>query len=278
LASKGFTVTFLGVGGSCSVSSHRRARYGSNTSCVMVEAGEHLIILDMGTGLVRLPDFIGSKEIKRADILLSHFHCDHIEGFPFFKPFFTGERFDIYASASETVDTVGALSGYMKRPYLPIGLVDFRAEMLCHNISEPSFVLSSGVQVHTFALNHPGSATAYRLEYGGRSLVYGCDHEPRPDESGFIEFCRETDLLIYDAFFTGEEFASGVYKGWGHSHHEAGLEVAKAAKAKRLAFTHHHINRSDDDLDAFAVSMRELSAEAQPEIIVAAEGLQICLD
>jgi phosphoribosyl 1,2-cyclic phosphodiesterase len=273
MAASDFTVTFLGVGGSCSVGSPRRARYGANTPCVMVEAGDSLVILDMGTGLARLPEFRENKQTDRADILLSHFHCDHIEGLPFFNPFFASGRFDIYACPPENTDTERVLSGYMKNPYMPIGFADFRAELRWHDLNEPSFVTASGIPIKTFALNHPGGATGYRLEHEGHSLVYCCDHEPRSDERPLVEFCRDTDLIIYDAFFTSAEYATGQYTGWGHSHHEAGFALAQAAAAKCIAFTHHHIRRSDDALDALAARL----GERQPPILMASEGMKIDL-
>jgi phosphoribosyl 1,2-cyclic phosphodiesterase len=274
LASNDFTVTFLGVGGSCSLGSPRRVRYGANTPCVMVESEGRLLILDMGTGLARLPEFVEKDRTNSADILLSHFHCDHIEGLPFFKPFFSGGRFDIYASPTGNEDTQSILAGYMRKPYMPIGFADFRAELNFHDLNAPSFVTAGGFQVQTIALNHPDGATGYRLEHQGRSLVYCCDHEPRPDESALVELCRETDLIIYDAFFTTDEYQTGQYRGWGHSHHEAGLALARAAKAKRIAFTHHHTRRSDDDLDTIAAEL----PEQQPLAIIAAEGMKIALD
>ena len=78
-------VKFLGVGGSCSVSKPSRTRYGSNTSTVLIKTRNRPLIIDMGTGMALL------REVNEADILISHFHYDHIEGMPFFSPFYYGK-------------------------------------------------------------------------------------------------------------------------------------------------------------------------------------------
>ena len=69
----------------------RRKTAGGDTTCVEIQAGNNLIILDAGTGFRAL----GLDLIKRsngkpivADILISHTHWDHICGIPFFAPAF----------------------------------------------------------------------------------------------------------------------------------------------------------------------------------------------
>ena len=244
-----FTVTFLGVGGSCSAGDRRRVRYGSNTSCVLVRVGERPIILDMGTGLVRLTGTAGNDVLRGADILLSHFHYDHIEGMPFFEPLFVDGRFDIYARPPETSDVKTTITNFFKDPYLPIKYNYYNAELHCHDLLTPSFTTATGIEVSTMPLNHPGGCTGYRIEYDGHVLVYLSDHEHTGDETATVQFSAGADLIIYDAHFTRAEYDTGRFIGWGHSHHEAGLKLAETAGAGRIAFTHHAIWRTDDELD-----------------------------
>jgi phosphoribosyl 1,2-cyclic phosphodiesterase len=54
-----------------------------------VRCGDRLIIFDGGTGLRPLGDsLMKSGAPIDADILLSHCHIDHVNGVPFFAPFF----------------------------------------------------------------------------------------------------------------------------------------------------------------------------------------------
>ena len=60
-------------------------RFGGNTSCVEVAAGNDRLILDAGTGIRLLgQQVLSASPAKEATILLTHFHWDHIQGFPFF--------------------------------------------------------------------------------------------------------------------------------------------------------------------------------------------------
>ena len=47
-----FNVKFRGVRGSFPVADKKFLKFGGNTSCVEVNVGGHLIILDAGTGIV----------------------------------------------------------------------------------------------------------------------------------------------------------------------------------------------------------------------------------
>ena len=92
-----FRIKFRGVRGSYPVAHKDFLKYGGNTACVEVQVGGHLIILDAGTGIISLgaelmQNYIASGSTLndripvKANILLSHMHLDHIQGFTFFKP------------------------------------------------------------------------------------------------------------------------------------------------------------------------------------------------
>ena len=70
---------------------HVRQTAGGNTSCVEINAGDDLFIMDAGTGIrplgIKLMQESKGNPVK-ANILLSHTHWDHICGIPFFIPAF----------------------------------------------------------------------------------------------------------------------------------------------------------------------------------------------
>ena len=81
-----FTVTFWGVRGNVPAPGAHTLRYGGNTACVEVKAGEQHLIFDGGTGLVAL----GRALMQRsntidASLFFTNTHWDRIQGFPFFS-------------------------------------------------------------------------------------------------------------------------------------------------------------------------------------------------
>jgi len=148
-----------------------------------------------------------------------------------------------------------------------------------------------GIRVRTTILNHPGLALAFRLEAGGKSLVYATDNEPCPPtgtaadpdspclkgnhEASLARFAANTDLLISDAQFTPEEYAKHV--GWGHSSIRDAVRFGIAAQARRLALFHHAPERTDDQIDALVAECRaELDRSGiQLDCFAAKEGLTI---
>ena len=123
-----FGVRFWGVRGSLATSGPEFAQVGGNTSCVEVQLGNQLIILDAGSGLYRL----GCTLPRRIDatILLSHSHWDHIQGFPFFRPAYeAGTRLSVYGPGSETAQVEDALRRQMSAPHFPIPLSAMEAQV-----------------------------------------------------------------------------------------------------------------------------------------------------
>ncbi|MEG1584738.1 MAG: MBL fold metallo-hydrolase [Anaerovorax sp.] len=266
-----FTVEFFGVRGSTATNSSDKMEYGCNTSCVLVTAGEQHIILDMGTGIVSLGNFFIRQGLCDASVLLGHFHYDHIEGFPFFQPFYKEGSYRIYGRPRDGKSVRELLEGYMRQPYFPVTSEIFGADVTFYDLSETAeFTIGELLTVKAIESCHPGGATAYKLTLGGRSLVYLTDYEHgSPREQAITEFCNGAHMLIYDANFTQKEYDKGRYSGWGHSTCEAGVTLAKNAGVDKLVLTHHASKRTDDEI-------KELGQELQglyPRVIMAKEGL-----
>src|SRR5690606_20195458 len=64
--------------------------FGGNTPCIAVRtAAGDCLIFDAGTGIRELGRRLAAAgRPVRADIFLSHFHWDHIQGLPFFAPLY----------------------------------------------------------------------------------------------------------------------------------------------------------------------------------------------
>ncbi len=93
-----FTVHFWGVRGSIAVPGPKTVRYGGNTSCLEVRCGDHLIILDAGTGIRDLGDKLITECPIDTNRYITHTHFDHICGLPFFVLLFIpGNKITMWA-------------------------------------------------------------------------------------------------------------------------------------------------------------------------------------
>ena len=271
-----FTVRFWGVRGSVPTPGPETVRYGGNTSCVEVMCGSRRLIIDGGTGLRVLGRQMAAEGQVQADILLSHTHLDHIEGFPFFMPAFVpGNQFRIWAGhllpKATLEETLGRL---MSAPLFPVPLEAFGPQVKYYDFrAGDRLVLSDRIVVRTTMLNHPNDAVGYRIEFAGRAVCYISDtaHTPGETNQNVAGLIDGADLVIYDSMFNAAEFAERPH--WGHSTWEEAVRLAQLYHVKRLALFHHDPVRTDDELDALG----EKAAARQPGAFVAREGLTVAL-
>ena len=79
-------VKFWGVRGSYPAPGAETVKYGGNTACVEIRAGDRTIILDAGTGIIPLGRELARRRALEVILLFSHLHHDHTQGLPFFLP------------------------------------------------------------------------------------------------------------------------------------------------------------------------------------------------
>ena len=121
---KEWILTVWGVRGSIPVPSAGTMAYGGNTSCFSIEARDELVILDAGSGLVPLGvQLARQNRPRRAHILFSHLHLDHLIGLFGFRPFHNPDmEFHLYGD----VGLRQWLERLMGPPYWPVGFKDFQ--------------------------------------------------------------------------------------------------------------------------------------------------------
>jgi phosphoribosyl 1,2-cyclic phosphodiesterase len=275
-------LVFWGVRGSTPTLERETWRYGGNTPCVEVTApGGVRFILDCGTGLRMLGNkwiLLNGDTPTEAHILITHYHWDHIQGIPFFHPFYQSQgHFHFYGFQSKPLgpDSLRQVfEAQLASPYFPAGTSTMTALRSFREITGGEKWEIQGTRVSAAWVNHPQGCLGYRLDMPVGSIVYATDNEPGVPEldRSLRQFAHGADVLIYDAQYSPEQLSS-TRKGWGHSSWLEGVKIARDSKVKNLILFHHDPDSSDSTVDGF------LSAARQefPGTWAATEGMSVTL-
>ena len=271
-------VQFWGVRGTIPSPGPKTMRYGGNTTCVSIRFEDNrVLILDAGTGIREL-----GKALLETDeeifLLLTHYHWDHIQGFPVFGPIYQpGRRVLLLPGMNKA--TVFGLLAQMDGTHYPVRPEDLLSDTQFVASGSLDFLCENGIQVARIETNHPGGSSGYRIDHDGRSVVFLTDNELDPpneranDFADFVAFSRDADLLIHDAQYVPADMPAKW--GWGHSVVDHVRDLAVAAGVNQVVLTHHDPDRSDAELDQIQADADVWFARQAPHIqcTVAYEGL-----
>ncbi len=272
------------------------AGYGGNTPCVEVDVNGQSILIDAGTGIRGAGQSLLARGVKQIDLLLSHAHWDHIQGFPYFAPLEEESvtiRVHGLRQPPQSLSLREIFAGQQQAPFStrPIQQVRAKLEFIDHDDGD-QFNLGE-VRVTCRRLNHPGVAAGYRIESQTHTLAYISDADLDGehlhadglpdgfDEGHWLDQMRQNardlghsaDLLVCDTFFLPEEYEPL----WGHSCPDEFLRLAAEVKAAGVWLFHHRPGRTDSDLDSIVERYRPAAAAKGLQLHAAREGVEISL-
>jgi ribonuclease BN (tRNA processing enzyme) len=194
------------------------------TSCYAIKLGKSLLILDAGTGIRRL---IGSSAhllngITKVDILLSHFHLDHIIGLTYLSAI--DNDITVWGPGSFYPSTTGViLDNVTNPPYQPAALSTFCAvkDMETSGLSLRDFDVALSPQPL-----HSAPSVAMRVN---EQIVYCTD---TAFDVNNIQFARKCRLLLHEAW------PSSTTPPEGHSTPTQAATIAARAAVKELKLVH----------------------------------------
>ena len=272
---------FYGARGSIPICDAGFQQFGGNTTCFQITFPDinQIAIVDAGTGIRNLGRDLRAMGHTQEQIVLAftHFHWDHIQGFPFFTPAYDPKQkltILTLGEEQEVSDLREVFETQMQSRYFPVQLNHMGAEFRFVQIGKATEHLremnNAATSITALKLNHPGGAYGFRIERQGRVLVICTDVEHGDTiDANVVALAKGADLLVHDGQYTAEELEGR--RGWGHSSYDQALQVAEMAGVKRLAITHHDPGHDDE----FLTRMEKLCQERFKECVLAKEGMEL---
>jgi phosphoribosyl 1,2-cyclic phosphodiesterase len=246
--------------------------YGGNTTCFTLQTSQGMIIIDAGTGISTVSREIAAlPQLPALTLLFTHFHLDHIVGLPSLEPLYNANaHVTLMADPRRPGKWKKTLTTFMGKPYWPIGLGDVDAAMKMKDLPVKSDSMELyGANIAWFRVPHPQQCLAFRLRTRDTDIVVATDveYEPSRIAPAFVDFCRNTDFLIFDAQYLPAEYRA--HRGWGHSTWEVAALAAARINAGQLILTHHAPERTDEEIETIVTSARRIF----PTTVASAEGM-----
>lgn len=131
--------TFWGVRDSIAAPGSATLRYGGNTACIEVTAGDATFVLETGTGARELGRVMLARAPLTLHLLFSDYRWDHIQGFPFFTPVYVPtSQIHVYGPRVGGLGVREKLAAQMKFPVFPIQLEHLNARFTWNDVGAPT--------------------------------------------------------------------------------------------------------------------------------------------
>lgn len=250
---------------------------GGNTACVELIHNNTDIILDAGTGLRVLGK--SKKCPQKYHLFLSHFHWDHINGFPFFDHAFNPNlEIQVY---SHQKDAQKYFYNQMSEPYSPPSVApSITKNIVFNNLQEDKQFFIDDIKVNSHKMRHPGDSYSFSFEVNGKKFVYATDVELKStdfsSQTDGQEVFRNADVIVIDSQYTVQE----VYRkeNWGHSAFCYVIDFAIFWNIKNIYLFHHEPTYDDRKLDSILQAARwyaQYIGHSDIHIEMAKESLEV---
>lgn len=204
-----------------------------NTHLALVD-NERLVLIDGGGNpFVRLRE-AGLDEKKLTDIVMTHFHPDHVSGIPLLLMAIglsdREEQLDIYAN-EHCLGLMEQLLGFYEWHTWHSFPVTF------HTVEEEEMrvlIETKEFKIYTSPVKHFIPTIGMRFEFikSGKVIAFSCDSAPTPS---LIPLAKDADVLIHEAAGASPGHSSALQAG----------EIASEANVKSLYLIHYPVGDFD---------------------------------
>lgn len=271
-------ITLSGVRGTAVMTNPAFREFGGDTTCFYIKGREgEEILIDFGSGLNGMRNRLSQSD-KPMLALMTHYHLDHLAGFPVFPRIYrSGSPLRIVGPSLNEMSVKDVFSEIMSAPFWPQQIDMLRSELTFEALgpySRDGVMAYGGLEIRWCPVHHPGGCVAYRVDEPatGHSLLVATDIEwalsTKEEREDFLHLCRAPNpvgWMAFDGHFTPENYPAHV--NWGHSTWQDGVAIAKEAGIQQLVMIHHAPEMDD-------ASLRELERQMQRECSGAVLGRQ----
>lgn len=175
--------------------------FGRQTSASLIEYRNRLILIDAGTGLSRLSDFDSVLErFEEVDLILTHYHQDHLMGLFFLPKFLKGKRLTIWGPGKPYYDA--SCQSIIKRsadqPFGTKGYETIADQVICKDYTEDGFKIGT-VQIGITRQNHTLPSFGITID---DKVHLATDTDVNPDV-----FLKPVKLLLHECWAQTQEMA-----------------------------------------------------------------------
>src|SRR6188472_1092509 len=162
---------FYGTRGSIPICDAGFQKFGGNTTCLQITFTDtnRIAIIDAGTGLRNLGRdlfAIGHKQ-EQIFIVFTHFHWDHIQGFPFFAPGYNKDQkigILVMGAEKEYKDLKEIFTTPMQAEYFPVQLDAMGAQFEFLSLRAKGTFFGAGVSIAPQFHKYRGGSYGIRIE------------------------------------------------------------------------------------------------------------------
>jgi ribonuclease BN (tRNA processing enzyme) len=234
--------------------------HGRQTACALLRDGDSAVMIDAGTGVGRLVERSNLLDgVERLDIILTHFHLDHIAGLAYLPAIGVCDETTVWGPGQLLYGTPTAelLDQVSHEPFHPVPLEDQEIEVR----DLPGFELELPATRLTLRRQDLHSAPTLGLRFDD-TLAWITD---TAHDEGSVEFASGCQMLAHETWFT----ESAPRNPDIHSSAVQAADVAVRAGIERLLMIH---------LPPFRALLHDLLLEAQstvPQALLADDGADV---
>ncbi|MCR5218854.1 MBL fold metallo-hydrolase [Treponema sp.] len=251
---------------------------GGNTPCVEFRAKDGTeFIMDSGTGIRLLGKELPETKDNTYHLFLSHYHWDHIQGFPFFDKIYDHKvKLEIYSCFK---DAETFMAGQNTLPYFPENAKwdNIKDHIHFNFLEEGKEYEINGIKIEAHKMTHPGDSYSFSFKEDGKKIIYSTDVELKNSDFDVKEkrnyFFKDADIIIFDCQYTNPEAI--MKENWGHSSFSYAIDFAELWNIKSLYMFHHDPTYDDKKLDSILSAGKIYQNYKQnfiPELHLAQEG------